>query len=94
MPSPRKNEGRVATCEGLRGLLVWSLKAVTRTALSILLQLIGNTFDVAGEFHVALSLDRLSLCSTACLDGTFLIGHLRTAGGGEFLLGHARDEIE
>ena len=59
-----------------------------------LLQLIWDPFGVAGQFHVALSVNRFSLCRAGCFDGAFPIGHLCAAFGGEFLIGHAGHEFQ
>ena len=59
-----------------------------------LLQLTGDTFGVAGQLHVALCMGGPSLNGASRLDRAFPIGDLRTAGGGEFLLGHERDKFE
>ena len=73
-------------------LLIIGFSAESRQL--ILLQLIGDAFGVAGEFHVALSLNGPSLSGAGRLDGAFPIGHLCAARGREFLLGHERDEFE
>ena len=64
------------------------------TFFSILLEFLHDPFGIADQFHVALSVDWLFLCRACCLDSAFPIGHLRTVGGGEFLLGHARNEFQ
>jgi len=92
--SPRKQDGLVAICEGLYGLSVRLLKAAARAVPSIPLQLIGDAFGVTGQFHVAPSTGGPSLNGAGRLDGAFPISHLRAARGGEFLLGHERNEFQ
>jgi len=58
------------------------------------LQLIGDTFGVTGQLHVALSMGGSSLNGASRLDRAFPIGDLRTARGGEFLVGHERNKFE
>ena len=60
----------------------------------ILLQLIGDAFGVAGQFHIALSMGGPPLNGASRLDGAFPIGDLCAAFGCEFLLGHEWDEFE
>ena len=69
-------------------------KTPPRKRRPILLQLMGDSFGVAGEFHVALSVNWLSLCRAGYLDGAFPIGHLCAAFGEEFLIGHAGREFQ
>ena len=61
---------------------------------SILLEFLHDPFGIAGEFHVTLSTNRLSLCRAGCLDGAFPIGDLCAAFGGEFLISHARSDVQ
>jgi hypothetical protein len=83
-----------------RSAFLASLGRVTRYASRspkrrpILLQLTGNPFGVAGQFHIALSVNRFSLCRAGCLDSAFPIGYLGAVFGGEFLLGHAGNEFQ
>jgi len=39
------------------------------------LEFLHDPFGVAGQFHVALSMNWLLLCRAGCLDGAFPIGH-------------------
>ena len=59
-----------------------------------LLQFLQDPFYITGQFHVALPMNRLSLCRAGCLDGAFPIGDLGAAFGGKFLIGHAGYEFE
>ena len=61
---------------------------------SILLELLHDPFDIAGQFHITLSVNRFSLYRAGCLDGAFPIGDLCTAFRGEFLISHAGNEFE
>ena len=61
---------------------------------SILLEFLHDPFGIAGEFHIALSLDRFPLRGAGCLNGAFPIGDLCAAFGGEFLLCHAGNDFQ
>ena len=58
------------------------------------LEFLHDPFGIAGQFHVALSVNGLSLCRAGGLDGAFPIGDLRAAFGREFLLCHAGNEFQ
>ena len=65
-----------------------------RQGNQVLLQLIRDAFSVAGQLHVALCTGGPSLNGASRFDGAFPIGDLRTARGGEFLVGHERNKVE
>jgi hypothetical protein len=61
---------------------------------SILLEFLHDAFGIAGQFHVALSVNWFPLGCAGCFDGAFPIGYLCAAFGGEFLISHAGDEFQ
>ena len=61
---------------------------------SILLEFLHDAFGVAGQFHVASSVNWIPLCCAGCFDGAFPIGHLCAAFGGELLLCHAGHQFQ
>ena len=65
-----------------------------RQGNQVLLQLIRDAFSVAGQLHVALCTGGPSLNGASRLNRAFPIGDLRAARGGEFLVGHKRNQFE
>ena len=61
---------------------------------SILLEFLHDPFGIAGQFHVALSVNWFSLCRAGRFDGAFPVGDLCTAFGRELLLCHAGHEFQ
>ena len=58
------------------------------------LEFLHDPFGVAGQLHIASSMNRLPLCCAGCLDSTFPIGDLSAAFGGELLVCHERNEVQ